>query len=219
MLMLLSNQKRNLLEWKKITLFRSSQMKRFSIHDNHVLKENDFINCLLNIEVNISIQLHFFVNMPHTCMQLPCVEPCDLSRCPLCQLDKREKAICIHLSMILPIVWGAVPSRNLTTSGCPNLQQLDQQRVETFSPCAVVQSSFSCFVDGQQREALHSVQDQPISKIWTPSYKINNIRNLCSALTSLWSCVSIGTSPSRAAFKTASVFLSRRPSLSLYQRS
>ena len=32
-----------------------------------------------------------------------------------------------------------------------------------------MESSLSCFVDGQQREALHIVQNQSISKIWTSS--------------------------------------------------
>ena len=61
-----------------------------------------------------------------TCKQLPYEEQCGLFRCPWYQLENKWESIGIvkniFLAKVLPIVWGAAPSRNFTTAGWPNLQ-------------------------------------------------------------------------------------------------
>ena len=73
--------------------------------------------------------------------------------------------------------------------------------------------------NGEQFWLFHQLQAKrsPVNQnILYVIYKFN-VKHYMTWInpTSLWSCVSIGTSPSLAAFKTASVFLSNKPSLSL----
>ena len=77
---------------------------------------------------------------------------------------------CIFLS---PIVWGAAPRRNFTTSGWPNLKKLrDKPNIGNFLPCAIVESSFGRLINCKQREAL------PVSK----SYLLNPTSPHCGVV-------------------------------------
>ena len=101
--------------------------------------------------------------MRYTCKLPPYGVQYDLSHCPLCQLKRIGKCEIFELLKKFHLLFGAQLPRETSPPQDDQTYIIERSHQDcvtsllqhlNFFPCAIMESSFGCLVNGKQREAL-----------------------------------------------------------------